>query len=342
MKIEFSVADPDDDAEIRALLAANPMPGRIKVTFEREPDYFLGCGASGTGGFTVKGVDAATGRVAGVVDISWSNRFISGRVTRVGYIGGARVDKQYQGALMPLRVLPFIRSLADDDWPTLWTTAIVDSNPIAEGVFVRRARPSFPRLETVSEFHTLGIHTRPVSRRKRRKNDAGSIAIATAETDELKSITDFLRSCGRFKEFYPCYSEDDFLGGKRFPGLEQRDILVARNKEGIAGVCAVWDQSCFKQIVVHGYTGSLTVLRPLINFVGPITGMKRLPAPGKIIPGAALTAVAVKNDDIAVWRLLLDAAVARAVVEHGVETTKLLAFPARQAMARHDTGAFSA
>ena len=213
---------------------------------------------------------------------------------------------------MPLRALPAIRSLAEEGWPTLWTTAIVDSNPIAEGVFVHRARPSFPRFELVSEFQTLGLYTRPAPGRKNRTREKEVISISTAETEELKSITEFLRSYGQGKEFYPCYHENDFLNGRRFPGLGKEDILVARKKEDIVGVCAVWDQSCFKQIVVHGYTGSLNVLRPVVNTAGPILGMKKLPSPGKTIPSATLTAVAVKNDDIAVWRRLLDAAVDRA------------------------------
>jgi hypothetical protein len=314
MRIEFSVANPGDDAEIRALLAANPMPGRIEVTFEREPDYFLGSGVSGSRGVTMKGVDAATGRIAGLIQISASDRFVNGRVTGVGYIGGARVDKRYRGALMPLRALPAIRSLAEEGWPTLWTTAIVDSNPVAEGVFVHRARPSFPRFELVSEFRTLGLHTPSVPRGRRSSRVDNGVSIGTAETEKSKSITKFLRSYGQGKEFYPCYVESDFLEGKRFPGLGKQDILVARKDDGIVGVCAVWDQSCFKRIVVHGYTGSLSVLRPLINLVGPITGMKRLPTPGNVIPSATLTAVAVKNDDTAVWNLLLDAAVDRARV----------------------------
>lgn len=312
MRIEFSVAHSGDDAEIRALLAANPMPGRIEVTFEREPDYFLGSGVPGSRGVTIKGVDAATGRIAGLIQISASDRFVNGRVTEVGYIGGARVDERYRGALIPLRALPAIRSLVDESWPTLWTTAIVDSNPIAEGVFVRRSRPSFPRLELVSEFHTLGLYTRPAPRRKHRTREEEILSISTAETEELKSITEFLRAYGQGKEFYPCYRENDFLDGRRFPGLRKQDILVARNEEGIVGVCAVWDQSSFKQIVVHGYTGSLHMLRPLINTMGPILGTKKLPSPGSIIPSSTLTAVAVKNQDRAVFRRLLDAAVDRA------------------------------
>ena len=37
MTFRFDIAGPDDDAEIRALLARNPVPGRVVVSYEREP-----------------------------------------------------------------------------------------------------------------------------------------------------------------------------------------------------------------------------------------------------------------------------------------------------------------
>jgi len=46
-EVTFSLATRDDDAAIRALLANNPMPGRIRVRYEREPDYFAGCATMG-------------------------------------------------------------------------------------------------------------------------------------------------------------------------------------------------------------------------------------------------------------------------------------------------------
>ena len=39
-RYELSLATPEDDAELRAILAATPMPGRIAVSFRREPSFF--------------------------------------------------------------------------------------------------------------------------------------------------------------------------------------------------------------------------------------------------------------------------------------------------------------
>src|SRR5436309_14520425 len=38
---QYSVARPEDDAEIRRLLRENPMPGEVSVSLEREPNSAL-------------------------------------------------------------------------------------------------------------------------------------------------------------------------------------------------------------------------------------------------------------------------------------------------------------
>ena len=41
MPIEYHLATQADDPDLRHLLRENPFPGRIQVTFEREPNFFL-------------------------------------------------------------------------------------------------------------------------------------------------------------------------------------------------------------------------------------------------------------------------------------------------------------
>src|SRR4051812_34220400 len=40
-RARFDVANQADDFEIRRLLRENPMPGKISISLEREPDYFI-------------------------------------------------------------------------------------------------------------------------------------------------------------------------------------------------------------------------------------------------------------------------------------------------------------
>ena len=37
---QFELAHPADDRELRRILAATPMPGKVSVTFRREPSFY--------------------------------------------------------------------------------------------------------------------------------------------------------------------------------------------------------------------------------------------------------------------------------------------------------------
>ena len=45
--LTIKLATPADEVDLRRLLRENPMPGTISVTFEREPDYFIGAWVEG-------------------------------------------------------------------------------------------------------------------------------------------------------------------------------------------------------------------------------------------------------------------------------------------------------
>ncbi len=304
MKFEFAIAEQSDDAAIRSLLARNPMPGTVTVAFEREPDYFLGQGVMGDRCVTVKAVDCGSRELAGVICFASAQRYVGGSVTSVGYVGQLRIDLRYRGYLIPMRAIAFVRNLVTTGWPEIWFTALADENPEAAAIFAERPRPSFPPLELVSRFHTLGITVRSQPRRGQR-----GIGIRRGDDVGLAPIVKFLRLHGRKREFFPVYEEQDFSESDRTPGFAVRDFLVAVDGNEIAGVCGVWDQSSFKQTIVHGYRGWLGKVRPVLNAVAPLVGMGALPPIGDRIESASLSFLAVRDDDLDVFRWLLRAAI---------------------------------
>ncbi|MCK4517015.1 MAG: hypothetical protein KAU31_17270 [Spirochaetaceae bacterium] len=307
MKIEFSVAEQADDAAIRSLLTRNPMPGAVTIAFEREPDYFRGHGVMGGQCVTVKAVDAESRELAGVICIASAVRFVGGSARPVGYIGQLRIDKRYRGYLIPLRAITFVRDLVSSGWPDLWFNALADENPEPVEIFATRPRPSFPRLELVTRILTLGILTHAQPRRPQRA--PRDIAVRRGDDVGFAPIVQFLREQGPHREFFPRYTEEDFVGNNRTPGFSAADFLVAVDDNAIAGVCGVWDQSSFKQTVVHGYRGWLGRVRPFLNAIAPVIGMKRLPGIGERIESAYLSFLAVRNDDPHIFRALLIAAI---------------------------------
>ena len=130
--ISFGLATPDDDAGIRRLLATNPMPGRIRVRFEREPTYFAGCGP-GTQVLVAR--DGAS--VVGVACRSIRKLYVNGVPEDVGYLGQLRVDRAYRGQLLTARGYRVMRELHEASPVRGSYTTIVDGNVQAEGCCCR-------------------------------------------------------------------------------------------------------------------------------------------------------------------------------------------------------------
>src|SRR5688500_16082267 len=97
MTFHFDLATPDDDPAIRRLLATNPVPGHITLSYEREPDYFAGCGTMGHFWQVLVAREEETGRVVGLACRATRPLFVNGQVEEVGYLSQLRVDNAYRG-----------------------------------------------------------------------------------------------------------------------------------------------------------------------------------------------------------------------------------------------------
>lgn len=150
--IALTLATRDDDGGIRRLLSSTPMPGRIRVRFEREPDYFAGCAPN-----TEVLVARDGTRVVGVACRVIRKLYVNGVAENVGYLGQLRVDPAYRGQLLTARGYRLMRELHADGRARGYYTTIVDGNAQAEGVLVRRARGGMPRYRFLEKLHTLAI-----------------------------------------------------------------------------------------------------------------------------------------------------------------------------------------
>jgi hypothetical protein len=231
--IAFGLATRDDDAGIRRLLAANPMPGRIRVRFEREPDYFAGC-APDTQVLVAR--DGAS--VVGVACRVVRKLYVDGRPEDIGYLGQLRVDRGYRGQLLTARGYRVMRELHASAPPGGYYTTIVEGNAEAEGVLVRRRRGVMPRYRFLEKLYTLAMPARKWSG-----------AHQSGETTA--------RLFGGLKPAAPL---------NLFPAYEPQGEVVTVP----GGSAALHDQRAFKQTVIDGYDPALSLVRPLYNLVARI------------------------------------------------------------------------
>src|SRR5262245_40623147 len=114
--VRFELASDADDAAIRRILRENPMPGRIALSLEREPDYFAESKMPGVVRQTILAREG--NRVVCVGSCAVRLRFVNGAPKRVGYLGGLRLDAAAAGRFDILRRgYEFFRELQAETCP---------------------------------------------------------------------------------------------------------------------------------------------------------------------------------------------------------------------------------
>jgi hypothetical protein len=312
--VSFALATADDDAGIRRLLATNAIPGRIRIRYEREPDYFAGCATMGE---TQVLVARAGERVVGVACRAVRPMYINGERAAVGYLGQLRVDREFRGRWLVLRGFRMLHELHKQSPPRGYVTTIIEGNDEAEGVLVRRARGAMPRYRRIDRLITLAVAVprgvgagtvvpraaplpsplpppgeRGLTPRSARPTNplspGGGRGLgrgAALATSSAETIAAFLEREGPRRNFFPVYD-----------GTPADFTCVLRGGE-IAAAAALWDQSAFKQTIVDGYDGLTRAARPLYNAAALLLRRPMLPKPGTMLRFAYASFFCVANDD---------------------------------------------
>jgi hypothetical protein len=294
--VSFSVATEQDEGEIRSLLRDTPMPGRISLSFEREPNFFAEPAPPSETKQTIVARDR--GRLVCVGSCAIRARYVNGKPRTVGYLGGLRLDARSAGRFSILRRgYNEFRGLQQEAPADFYFTSIAADNERARA-FLERGLPGMPRYEFICEFVTLTIST--FARRQSRqttRNVAGA-----GSPDELLA---FLNEHNRAYQFAPHWSLDDLSSRRREEadgnaGIESRpnshDFCVVRNGQQLEACGALWDQRGFKQVVVRGYSSLLVKARPMLNFILKLTRRPRLPAIGETLSFAFASHLASSTD----------------------------------------------
>ena len=305
---DFELARADEaetDRALRRLLAVTPVPGRVALSFEREPSFFAGCQTLGTTCQVIVGRQRSTGQIAGLACRATRWLHVNGAPRRLGYLGQLRVDRAFRGQSLLLRGFRFLRQLHDADPVEAYLATITDENRQARGLLVEHPRGHFPTFREVTRVSTLALFVR----------GTGSAA-DRARPEELPAIIRFLNEHGPRRQFFPVYREADFTAGSlTTAGFNPKDFVVVRGRQGaIQGLMGVWDQSAYKQTVVRGYDAHLGRLRPVVNLAARAAGMRRapLPPPGEHLSNVYASFVCLASDDPTIFQRLLRQAMALA------------------------------
>lgn len=305
MKFQFSLASQADDPELRQLIAECPMPGKIGVAFEREPEFFKGCSVSGHKHKVYIARNREGGDMAMLAVTAELPRFLGRYVKTIGYLGQLRVAEKYLGNFLPLRAMKFFHEQEEKNGPELFFSVVSRENITPRQIFNEHPRPGFPQSIPFGNIYTAGIR---VGRKKKIKKIPFKIQKGSPVL--LDDIITFLNREGARKPLHPHYSRSDFTENELTRGFKLDDMRIAYRGKEILGTVGYWDQSTYKQSVVSSYPCSLRLIRPFYNIAAkifnPVTGLPPLPRIGESIKSAYGAFICIKNNDQTVFQALLN------------------------------------
>lgn len=297
-RFRFELATPNDDADLRHVLAATPMEGRVRVSFRREPSWFRAAQIDGDGQQVVACRDTESGRIIGFGSRSFRQLYVDREPSRVGYLSSLRLLAEYRNRGLIARGYAYFRRLHRDGAVPYYLTTIAAGNTKALETLTA-GRAGLPTYVPIGLYHTLAI---PLAARRKSSTD---IAVRRATAADLPLLLDWFHTRGPERQFFPVISSETFNAAAPFLGMQLSDVRLAWRNNELVGTLAAWNQHAYKQNIVEGYQGALAYFRPVLNAWWSWRGQPRLPAPGEELRFCSAALTVVQDNSPAVLDALL-------------------------------------
>ena len=151
MAIQVSLAQPADDADIRELLRREPVGGKIAISYERDPDFAIGCKATGENVAVLVARDLESAALAGVACRSEREVYVNAAPMRLGYLGQLRIDRRYRGRWLLSRGYSVLKRLHEQNPVPAYLAAVTAENREAAGVLIEKPRKLYPSFRQVAQ-----------------------------------------------------------------------------------------------------------------------------------------------------------------------------------------------
>ncbi len=299
MDYSFVLCKEKQDAEILSLVETVPLGEQLQLIYTARPSFFSSLRIF-SGKHLVMGLEHK-GKLVGCGIASVQERYFLGKPVKLGYLSGLRLKKEHRGKGLTSRAFTFLNSMRNKLGVKLFFCSIVDDNKHAMHILTKK-RKDFP------PFHFVGtVCTKLIFLKKGEKFSDSYCQVTFLQPSEEAATLSFLQ--GQRKNFFPCYST------LRAFGLPIGSFVVAKRNGCIVGLCAVWDQTSFRQILIKAYGFPLRIFVNLYNAFCFLWRLPRLPRKGQMLRLAYLSHLFVKQNDVAVFHAMLQFIQANHVTE---------------------------
>lgn len=300
--VEVRHARPDDNDALVALAASCPMTGEIGLCVDRAPDFFALSRLEGDR-WRVGVVDGPDRTPIACVGVGARMLYIDGEATPVAYIGDLKVHPDHRRHGIGIALARWAHTVAADlvgaDGIKLFTV-------LAGNVALEQGLEIFA-VDQVPVRPAGTIRSLSVPLVAPRRIDRDNLVVDHAVWADLPEMTRLWEQVASRRDFAPVHDEQSWRRWiQDAPGLRISDYLLARRRDDdtIVGFLGLWDQHSIKQMRVTEYSPSLRRLRPLFNAVTPLTGVARLPRPGRELRYRNVVHACVPPEDTATLRAL--------------------------------------
>ena len=206
----FDVATPADEPALREFGRSVDMPGAVRFSFEREPDYFGALCVEGHQSEVLVCRETRTGRVRATGHRSIKPVFVNGQPMSVGYLSGLRLEEPVRNGRILGRGYHFLRERHGDGRTLFYLTTIMEDNRHAKAALLS-GRCGLPQYHDFGRFCCMAIS---LNSRGAGRVDA-NLRVRNAVAGDASTIITLLQGERRSRQFFPEYQAADFgtVGG---------------------------------------------------------------------------------------------------------------------------------
>ena len=300
MQFKGRLATEQDSDVLCRLLEDSPMDGEISITLERQPNYFYAAHVQCSDPLIIVASNESSRTVGGVFAAGTRPVYVNGSLTDIRYLSDMRISPSFRKGLLMPRGFKYLKQniLKKDEYAQ---TLVLTENKSALKLLTSQ-RANLPYYHSAGDYNCYAISTQ-----QKINISSNSLNIRRANCHDLDAMQLFFDEEAKTKQFYPYYDFSELKQSAYYRDIAIHDFFLAFEKDKLAGIAGLWDQTQFKQIRVQKYSKGLSIFRPIYNLIAPWYSGIKLPKVGSIFNYLYLHSIVCRNNSPEILRTMLKA-----------------------------------